>query len=281
MFAKLSLARGWQQPPFPPFLPLTRFGWVVVEGMGLGALPVLAVRYLGALAQVGRDADEPGAWSGRRPVAGYLVSLALTLAVLSSVIRTPVNALILLAGLLAARPVARVLLRATGLAPLLAAIARPIRLIAGFGVTLAFAWCFIAIVGPSRTLPFFHMAIAIAVGLVILEVFLAADDVAGAAPPPAPSGGNPLATTLAVGALLSLAFPAVARADNMSDESDIKLMAATAAASAAGAKAWDKAMKKKFPPKLPDGGSPGGGSSPDAGTPNNPPAPWWSPDRYL
>jgi hypothetical protein len=269
------LTSSWAQPPYPPFGVMEYYGWMVVAGLGLAALPLLAVRYLGVSARVGRDADEPGPLSRRGAVGGYLGTLAVTLMTLASVIHKPVDALILLAGVLAARPIARVVLRATGLAPLLAAIARPIRLIAGFGVTLGFAWVFLAIVGASPISPFFHAVIAIAAGFIIIEVFLAADDVVVAAP----AEGGRLGKALTMGAFLYLALPSVAHADNMADEEDVKLMAAAAAASVAGAKAWDTAKKKKFPPKVP--GASDGGSAPDGGTPSeSPPPPWYTPDGF-
>jgi uncharacterized membrane protein YgcG len=271
----------WAQPPYPPFGIIVENGWMVVAAMGLGTLLVFALRYLGASAHVARGDQEPGAMTGGARRWAYAGTMLLALLTLASVIHQPVDALILLAGLLAARPVARAVLRRGRLAPILAAIAPPIRLIAGFGVTLAFAWVFVAVVGPSERTPFFHTVIAIAVGFIILEVFLAADEVAAetqaaAAPPPA-AGESPIARAVALGALLYLLTPTVARADNFADENDVKGMAAAAAASAAGAKAWDTAMKKKFPPKT-DGGTPAGGSSPGGASGGGPSAGGGSPD---
>ncbi len=190
---------------------------------------------------------------------------------LSSVLRKPVDALVLLAGLLLARPVARGVLRLTRLAGVLAAIAWPIRLIAGFALALAFAWYFLAIAGVSLVSPFFNMVIAIAVGFIIIEIFRAADEVVAT---PRPAGGH-MASALGKGALLLLAVPAVALADNSREHADMDDVAAAqaAAASAAAAAAFNRRLPQRQLPEYsgPPGqesGGPGHGGGPPKGEPS-------------
>jgi hypothetical protein len=180
------------------------------------------LRYFGPAARVARAEHEPSRAAGPASLPAYLGSLAVTMLLLSSVLRKPVDVLVLLAGLLLARPVARGVLRLTRLAGVLAAIAWPIRLIAGFALALAFAWYFLAIVGVSLVSPFFNMVIAIAVGFIIIEIFRAADEVVATR---RPAGGH-MASALGKGALLLLAVPAVALADNSREHADMDDVAA-------------------------------------------------------
>jgi hypothetical protein len=271
----------------PPSLPATvmvLYGKWLAAALGIATLVIFNVRYFGSLARVSRDEHEPASAARPASLPAYLASLALTLLLLSSVVRKPVDALVLVAGLLAARPLARGVLRVTRLAPWLAGIAWPIRLIAGFAITLAFAWYFIAIAGVSLVSPFFNMVIAIAVGLIIIELFLAADDVVAA--PRAGRGGS--AAAVGIGVLLVASLPGVALADNFSDQGDMPSAAAAAAAAAgaAGAAAFNRRMPRRSLPEYSgpqgqDSGGPGHGGGPpklkEFGATPNPP-PWWMPD---
>ena len=266
-----------REPPSLPTQVLQRHETLLAAGLALATLAIFAARYFGPLARVGGKDDR----SATRPAAlpTYLASLVFAMLVLSSVLREPVDGAILLAGLLLARPVARGVLRITRLAPALARIAWPIRLVAGFGCALMFAWYFLAIVGVSQVSLFFNMVITIAIGFIIIEVFLAADDVI-AAPP---SDRRSVATAMGIVALLLTAVPGTAFADNNNGHADIDDVAAAkaAAASAAGAAAFMKGLPKR---KLPEYSGPQGQDQQPKPPklrdfdPPKPPPPWWMPD---
>ena len=178
-------------PPSLPTQVLERHDAALALSIGMATLAVFGLRYLGRSAHVARANDEPADTSGGAPSRVlYLVSLGLVMLLLSSVLREPTDVVILLAGLLLARPIGGALLRVTRLAPRLARVAWPIRLIAGFGVALAFAWYFVAIVGASRITPFFTSVVTITICLVIIEVFRAADDVTAAPAAPRERSGT-------------------------------------------------------------------------------------------
>jgi hypothetical protein len=268
-------------PPSLPTQVLERHDAVLALAAGLAALVIFGVRYLGPSARVARLADEPVAGVGARSLPAYLLILVLVMLLLSSVLRELVDVAILLAAMLLARPVGRIVLRVTHLGPWLGRIAWPIRLIAGFGVALAFAWYFVAIVGASRITPFFTSVVTIAICLLIIEVFRAADDLAAEPPAREPSG-----TLTALVLLFSLMAPSVALADNRDGDTDTDLaaLASAAAGSAAGAAAFDRALRKRFPPRqLPEYSGPQGQDVPK-GPPKlkdfdkKPPPPWWMPD---
>jgi len=209
------------------------------------------------------------------------VSLGLVMLLLSSVLREPTDVVILLAGLLLARPIGGALLRVTRLAPRLARVAWPIRLIAGFGVALAFAWYFVAIVGASRITPFFTSVVTITICLVIIELFRAADDVTAAPAAPRERSGTVASLVL----LFWLMAPAVAMADNRDGDTDTNLdaLARAAAGSAAGAAAFNRALGKRNPPPLPEYSGPQGQDVPK-GPPklkdfDQKPPNWY--DKYL
>lgn len=136
-----------REPPSLPTQVLQRHETLLAAGLALATLAIFAARYFGPLARVGKN-EGPAAGDAALPT--YVASLVFAMLVLSSVLREPVDGAILLAGLLLARPVARGVLRVTRLAPVLARIAWPIRLVAGFGCALMFAWYFLAIVGVSQ-----------------------------------------------------------------------------------------------------------------------------------
>jgi hypothetical protein len=268
----------------PPSLPtqiLERHDAALALLIGIATLALFGLRYLGRSAHVSRTNDEPTDASGGAPSRVlYLVSLGLVMLLLSSVLRKPTDVLILLAGLLLARPIGGALLRVTRLAPRLARVAWPIRLIAGFGVALAFAWYFVAIVGASRITPFFTSVVTITICLVIIEVFRAADEVT-AGPPRERSG-----TVASLVLLFWLMAPAVAMADNRDGDTDTNLdaLAKAAAGSAAGAAAFREALRKKYPPRaLPEYSGPQGQDTPKGPPPlkdfDQKPPNWY--DKYL
>lgn len=277
----------WQQAPYVPSGVMVIYGKWVAVSLGIATLVIFGVRYFGPIARVGREEDEP-TWGGA-PVAARLGTLALTLLVLASVLRKPVDALVLLAGLLAARPVARRVLSVTGLARPLAVVAWPLRLILGFAISLGFAWLFLTTVGASSLSGFFNMVIAIAVGFIIIEIFLAADEVVVPRPPP-----PGVATALGIALLLFLGVPGTALADNYGNQADMPgpAAAAAAAAGAAGAAAFLRRLPKRSLPEYsgPPGqesGGPGHGGGPPKlkeyrppGAPPPNPPPWWMPDGF-
>jgi hypothetical protein len=231
--------------------------------------------------------------------------MVLTMLLLASVLRKPVDVVVLLAGMLAARPIARQLVQRSQLARPLAAVAWPIRLIAGVAISFGVAWLFLAGVGVSQLSPFFNMVIAIAIGLIVVEIFLAADELAGR------RSQAGMGAAIGIGALLVIGLPTLALADNFGDHPDIggPAAAAAAAAGAGGAAALHRRPRdlKNYsgppgqesggpghgggPPK-PDlgeyggpGGHEGGGPPklkefrPPGAPPSNPP-PWWMPDGF-
>jgi hypothetical protein len=268
-------------PPSLPTQVLERHDALLALAAGIVALAGFGLRYLGRSARVARLADEPVPAGGAAPRLVYLLVLVFVMLLLSSVLREPVDIAILLAALLLARPVGRFVLRVTRLASWLGRIAWPIRLIAGFGVALAFAWYFVAIVGASRISPFFTSVVTIAVCLVIIEVFRAADDLMAE-----PSGRERAGTVTALVLWLCLMAPTVALADNRDGDTDTNLdaLARAAAGSAAGAAAFERALRKRYPPRqLPEYSGPQGQDQPK-GPPKlpdfdkKPPSPWWMPD---
>jgi hypothetical protein len=264
-----------REPPSLPTQVLAVYDGPLAAALGIATLAIFMVRYFGPLARVARAEHEPASAGRPASLPAYLGSLAVTMLVLSSVIRKPVDALVLLGGLLVARPVARGILRVTRLARVLAGVAWPIRLIAGFALSLGFAWYFLAIAGVSLISPFFNMVIAIAVGLIIIEVFVAADEVVAT---PRGTGGR-FAAGLGTGALLLLSSPAVALADNTREHADMDDVAAAqaAAASAAGAAAF---YRRTPPRKLPEYSGPPGqdsGGPGHGGGPSKEPAPYSGP----
>jgi hypothetical protein len=283
VFFKTSV---WMQAPYVPAGVMVIYGKWVAVSLGLATLVIFGVRYCGPIARVGREEDEPAPGA---PLVAYLGGLALTVLVLASVLRKPVDAIVLLAGLLAARPVARRVLSVTGLARPLAVVAWPLRLILGFAFSLGFAWLFLASVGVSSLSGFFNMVIAIAVGFIIMEIFLAADEVAVPRRPP-----TGVATALGIAVLLFVGIPATALADNYGDQADMPgpAAAAAAAAGAAGAAAFLRRLpKRKLPeysgPPGQESGGPGHGGGPPKlkeyrppGAPPPNPPPWWMPDGF-
>jgi hypothetical protein len=185
---------------------------------------------------------------------GYLIRLAAALFLMAVLIDTPFDALILIAGLLAAGPIARVVLRATRIAGPLARIAWPIRLVLGFAATVVFAIAFLGVVGVSPLSRFFNMVVAVAVGLVIMELFLAADDVAGVS---TRTRARAAAEGIVLGALLVLALPTVVLAHDGEATADAAAGAAVAGAAAAAAatrrRQGQKAPPFSRPPVLPPG----------------------------
>jgi hypothetical protein len=229
--------------PPPAFVVLLDNAILVAAAIGAAALVIFGVRYLGASAHIGASAIEPGPLFPRGSPLGYIASLAVAFFILLALYDKPIDAVILIAGLLLARPVARFVLSVTRSARVLARIPWPIRLLAGFVATLAFAAVFLGIVGISPLSRLGNMVIAVAVGLVIMEIFLAADEVADAS---RESAARRVAEGLTVGILILLALPAVALGDNGEAAADL-----SAAAAAAGAAATAAAASRRRPKERP------------------------------
>jgi hypothetical protein len=127
------------------------------------------------------------------------------------------------------------------------------------------------------------------VGVIIIEIFLAADEVVVPRQPP-----TGVATALGIAALLFLGIPGTALADNYGDQADMPgpAAAAAAAAGAAGATAFLRRLpKRKLPeysgPPGQESGGPGHGGGPPKlkeyrppGAPPPNPPPWWMPDGF-
>jgi hypothetical protein len=276
----LFLSAG-RVPPSLPTQVLERHDAALAAVVVICTLAIFGGRYLGRSAHVARAFHEPVPAGSAPPRLVYLVTLAFVMLLLSSVLRKPLDVAVMLAGLLLARPIGRFVLKATRLAPRLGRVAWPIRLIAGFGVALAFAWYFVAVVGASRITPFFTSVVTITICLVIIEVFRAADDVVAA-----PRGQERTGTVTALVLLFCLMAPTIALADNRDGDTDTNLdaLARAAAGSAAGAAAFQDALRKRYPPRqLPEYSGPQGQDVPK-GPPKlkdfdqKPPPPWWMPD---
>jgi hypothetical protein len=133
----------------------------------------------------------------------------------------------------------------------------------------------------SRITPFFTSVVTIAICLLIIEVFRAADDLAAE-----PSARERTGTLTALVLLFWVMAPSVALADNRDGDTDTDLaaLASAAAGSAAGAAAFDRALRKRHPPRqLPEYSGPQGQDVPK-GPPKlkdfdkKPSPPWWMPD---
>jgi hypothetical protein len=150
---------------------------------------------------------------------------------------------------LLSQPVAARVLRNDRLRSLLRGIPWVVRFVAGFGLT----WVIGYVINTVRYEPlagseFFPLVLTVAFGLLIFQVLLSdldtGDEGEDDEPTPeaeaAPSAGGAIGAALvifAVGAMLQLAFPATAFADNCSGLFDCNQTVGAAAAAAAGAAA--------------------------------------------
>ncbi len=197
------------------------------------AAAVFWVRYLGPTTHVSRVDLEPGSNSAGQTIRSTVIGIAVGIFVLAAYVDQPIDAVMLIIALAAARPIATVVLRATRIAPLLAAIPWPLRLIGGFAVTFFVASTYMQGAGVATFSRFGNMVIALAAALVIMEIFLAADDVASATL----SRARRIAEGVAIGGVLLLAMPFAVLAHDTEQTADAAAGAAIAGAAAAAAAA--------------------------------------------
>jgi hypothetical protein len=149
---------------------------------------------------------------------------------------------------LLSQPVASRVLRNDRLRRLLRGIPWVLRFVAGFGLTYVIGYVINTVrYEPLAGSEFFPLVLTVAFGLLIFQVLLSdvdtdEDDDSGesARPEGAPQAGGAIGAALvvfAVGAMLQLAFPATAFADNCSGLFDCNQTIGAAAAAAAGAAA--------------------------------------------
>jgi hypothetical protein len=231
-----TTASMWGSPTVAAVAALQLSGHFLVVAAAASALLLLAAHFAGHGAVLDPPVGAQPLILPGGPIAAKLLSAVLAFALFVGIIKQPVDALILIAGLLLSRPVATLLLRATRLGPPLAGIQWPIRLVIGFAAAAAVDWAFIAIAGYSDVSPFFNMIVAIAIALVVVQFFLVADEVSQRK-----SASIPMAGTVATVALwlwlvlVALAVPAAVLADNGGDHVDGWAAASAAAGAAAGA----------------------------------------------
>ena len=199
-------------------------------------------RYLGPRAYTSRD-EAIGPGGEGRPLLSYVLGAGVTMLLLVGYVDQPIDAVLLIAAVVLARPLAIAVLRVTRLAPVLVRIPWPLRLIAGFVVLFLLSTAYLEAVGISLVSRFGYMVIAIAVGLVLIELLLAAEDALG----DGPSGTARAAVeSAAIGTLILLAFPMVVAAH--SGHQEASAVAGAAAAAAATAAAAAKASRMRRPP---------------------------------
>jgi hypothetical protein len=245
--------------PPPVFVVLLEAGLLLAIGVGVACAGVFAVRYFGAQPHPGRVDLEPPPLLGEGNVVRYLASGLVTLFILMALYDQPIDAAILIVGVLAARPVARTLLIVTRTARLLTRIPWAIRLVVGFAVTFALAAAFLQVVGILSFSRLGSMVIAVAIGLVTMEFFLAADEVAGARPAGA---ARATAEGIVIGAILLLALPMAVFAH----DGEAAVDAAGAAAVAGGAALAAAARRRpQFYRSRPSWDGPGGDGVPPVG----------------
>lgn len=225
------------------------YSGVILAGI-IGAFTALAfwIRYLGANAHVSR-LEEVSASGGARSVIQQLLGAAVVFLLLAGYVDQAIDAVILVIAVLVSRPLAILVLRATRLAPLLVRIPWTLRFIAGAYVAYLVATAYLERVGISPVSRFGYMVIAIAAALVLIELFVAADE---AVVHGGPSRARAVAEGVVVGTLVILAFPVLVAADSGHQEGNALAASASAAAAAAAAAARNRYSQKPKPPNLPD-----------------------------
>jgi hypothetical protein len=257
---------------YPHYLSLT----VAVAGTLL-----LGVRYLGPRVIVGRWLEDAARFPTRQGrLVGAAAGMFLAIVLLTGLIATPLDAVIVVAAVVGSPILARSVLRSAGLAPRLAVIARPVRIVVGFGVAILVAWVVVGLVTPISTVDsqpisrWFPGVVGLLASYFVVQLFVTADEVAaGTAPalPPTGHGLPPVPTPLLVlsvpaAALLTwLALPDLALADDWDGYLDIPASllkdaiagASSLAASIAGL-FGSPPPPPQGPPKLPEYGGPPG-----------------------
>ena len=208
--------------------------------------------------------DQPA--GGGLDLIGQLVRHILAVFVLGGLISGFLDIVILAGVSLASGPIADRVLKRTQLRRLLAGVPWILRFVAGFGLTYVVGVIVTAVYyQPLAGSEFFPLIITVAIGLIVFQILLSdmpaedededEDEDETASDEPGVSVGGAVGAALlffAVGAMLQLAFPAAALADNCSglfDCNSVTTAAAAAAAGAAGAAAAAAANRKPPKPK--------------------------------
>lgn len=222
------------------------FGWIV----GGAAFVLLALRGLRPSAEVALPAVEDGGRGRLGGLAGLAFGVAVPLLMFASVITKPIDAVVLIAAVLLARPISVLILRRTGLVRPLAAIPRPVRLVAGLAISIGVSYAIILVLGVSTLSSFFAMVVAMAVSYILIRTLLDADDLAPSADEAHPSLAAGIAAFVAIGALTWIFAAGPVFADNGGGQTDgwgVPLAAGAAAAGAGGLAAASARQNKKKP----------------------------------
>jgi hypothetical protein len=236
-------------PFLRPVWTLLYYPHLVIIPAGVIAAAILGARYLGTGSPAGLDLAAEGNGSPVRRYLTYASAFALTGLVLLGVLEKPLDAVILFASVIAVPPLARLILRATRVAPLLIRVPWPVRLIAGVAVAYAVSLGFLNLVGDSTVSRWFHTLFALVISFFIIELLLEAEG-AIASSRRGRAAENPAVPTVAAGlfalmTLLWLALPMAVLAHGGSGETDgdAALGAGAAAGGAAAAAAANAARR--------------------------------------
>jgi hypothetical protein len=225
---------GWGAVFLAAVQPLQVHGLILVWiGAGVG-VAVLGLRYGGARSALSPRIQPRGASTPGRRLAGIAVSAAVSLALLSGLIHTPIDLAVLLVGLLFARPLGAAIASVSGLARLLAGVPLPVRLVLGIIVTVLLDKAYFSVFLGSDLSRFFHANVAIVLGFLVISVF--------AAPRPPRTGATNVVAPSTVARVfvflaITLAGPTPVFADNCGDWVDCVGDSTRAAFAAAGAAA--------------------------------------------
>lgn len=223
------LTGPWGNPFLRAVTSIATYPYYLSIAVGVAGTVLLGVRYLGPRILTGRSLLAGATTSPPGRVASLVVGLVLALVLMSGLIEQPLDAAILVGVLVLAPIIARAALRMTGLARPLRAIAWPVRLVMGFGVSILVAWVVVGVVSAVSLVDsqpitrWFPVVIGVAVSYLVMQLFMAADDVV-AAGPRAASGATATIATVVIQLLVFVAFlavPAVALADDWDGYLDI------------------------------------------------------------
>lgn len=258
LIAPISIqAVFWLSQGGTPFLrpvwTLLYLPHLVIMPAGVIAAVILGARYLGTGSPAALDLVVAANGSPIRRYLTYASAFVLTGLVLLGVLEKPLDAGILFAGVIAVPPLARLVLRVAGVAPLLVRVPWPVRLIAGVTVAYAVSLGFLNVVGDSTVSRWFHTLFALVISFFIIELLLEAEG-AIASSGRGRAAESPAVSTVATGlfalmTLLWLTLPMAVLAHGGSGETDGD--AALGAGAAAGGAAAAAAAKRKPSPKFP------------------------------
>ena len=240
---------------------------VAVAAVAAGAMAFLRIQH--AVAERGADVEfdefedfdldqleaEPNEGLG---LLGQVVRHMLAVFLLGGLISGLLDLAILGGVSLLSQPIASRILRAGQLRRMLSGIPWVVRFVAGFGLTFAVGYVINTVrYEPLGESEFFPLVITVAFGLILFQVLLAdagdedeaeADAPAATASEGSPSAGSVIGAALvlfAVGAMLQLAFPGTAFADNCSGLIDCNPIAAAAAAGAAASRSQNARKRRR------------------------------------